>query len=96
VDVADAQKKKYTEGYLAKRIASLFPVFYVDDGCIASRNVVLQEALDILVKTFKHVGLATNIKKTQAMICTPGKIRVQLPMDYYKHMCKGVAAGKES
>jgi hypothetical protein len=36
-----------------------------------------------------------NTKKTQAMICTPGKIQVQLPMDSYKRMRKGVAAGEE-
>ncbi len=80
---------------LAERIAGLFAVFYVNDGYIASRNAeFLQEALNILVKTFKQVGLATNTKKTQAMICTPGKIRVQLPKDSYKRMrerggCRG-------
>ncbi len=58
---------------LAKCIAGLFAVFYVDDSYTASRNAeFLQEALDILVETFKQVGLATNMKKTQAMICTPG------------------------
>jgi hypothetical protein len=36
-----------------------------------------------------------NTKKTQAMICTPGKIRVQLPIDSYKRMREGVAAGVE-
>ncbi len=52
-------------GDLAKRIAGLFAVFYIDDGYIASRNPeFLQEALDILVETFKCVSLATNIKKT--------------------------------
>jgi hypothetical protein len=82
---------------LAKRIAGLFAVFYVDDGYIASRDVeFLQEVLDILVETFKQVGLATNTKKTQAMICTLGKIWVQLPTDSYKCMCEGVAAGEES
>ena len=54
----------------------------MDDGYITSRDVeFLQEALDVLVETFKCVGLATNTKKTQAMVCTPGKIRVQLPVD---------------
>jgi hypothetical protein len=72
------------DGNLAKCITGLFAVFYINDGYIASRKAeFLQEALDILVKTFKQVGLATNMKKTQAMICTPGKIRVQLPMDSY-------------
>jgi hypothetical protein len=81
---------------LAKRIAGLFAVFYVNDGYIASRNAeFLQEALNILVETFKLVGLATNTKKTQAMICTPGKVRVQLPTHCYKCMREGLAAGEE-
>ncbi len=82
---------------LAKHIVGLFAVFYVDDGYITSRDMeFLQEALNIIVETFKHVGLATNTKKTQAMVCMPGKIRVQLPTDSYRHMRKGVAAGEES
>jgi hypothetical protein len=84
------------DGNLAERIAGLFAVFYVNNGYIASRGVeFLQEALDILVETFKQVGLATNTKKTQAMICTPGEIRVQLLTDSYKCMREGVAAGEE-
>ena len=69
----------------------------MDDGYITSRDVeFLQEALDVLVETFKCVGLATNTKKTQAMVCTPGKIRVQLPRNSYKRLREGVAAGEES
>ncbi len=79
-----------TEGNLAKCIASLFAVFYVNDSYIASCDAeFLQEALNILVKTFKHVGLATSIKKTQAMIYTLGKLWVQLPRDSYTCMRKG-------
>jgi len=82
-------------GYLTDQIEALFAIFYVDDGYIASRDAeFLQEALDILVKTFKCVGLATNTKKTQAMVCTPGKIKVQLPMDSYRRLREGVAAGE--
>ncbi len=85
------------DGNLAECIEGLFVVFYINDGYIASRNVeFLQEALDILVKTFKRVGLTMNTKKTQAMVCTPGRIRVQLPSDLYKRMRKGVATGEES
>ncbi len=85
------------EGGLSKYIVGLFAVFYVDNSYIASRNAeFLQEALDILVKTFKHVGLITNTKKTQAMICTPGRIQVQLLTDFYKCMREGVATGEES
>ncbi len=86
------------DGNLAKCIAGLFVVFYIDkNGYKASRDAeFLQEALDILVETFKRVGLATNMKKTQAMICMPSKIRVQLPTDSYKCKHEGVAAGEES
>ena len=71
-----------SDGQLVVRVKELFAIFYVDDGYIASRDAeFLQEALNILVETFKRTGLATNTKKTQAMVCTPGKIRVQLPTD---------------
>ncbi len=86
-----------SNGQLAIRVKELFAIFYVDDGYIASRDAeFLQEALDILVVTFKRTGLATNTKKTQAIVCTPGKIRVQLPTDSYKRLREGVAAGEES
>ena len=79
------------------QIEALFAMFYVDDGYNASRDAeFLQEALDILVETFKRVGLTTNTKKTQAMVCTLGKIRVQLPTDSYKRLREGVAAGERS
>ena len=83
-------------GYLSNQIKALFVIFYVDDGYIASRDAeFLLEALNILVKTFKCVGYATNTKKMQAMVCTPGKIRVQLPTDSYRCLREGVAAGEE-
>lgn len=37
---------------------------------------LLQRAMDVLVGLFDRVGLHTNTKKTQVMICTPSKIRV--------------------
>ena len=74
----------------------LFAIYYVDNGYIASKDAkFLQEALDILVETFKLVGLAMNTKKTQAMVCTPVKIRVQLPTNSYTCLREGVAAGEE-
>jgi hypothetical protein len=86
-----------TEGNLAECIAGLFTIFYINDSYIALHDVeFLQEALDILVESFKHVELASNTKKMQAMVCTPGKIRVQLTLDPYKRMCKGAATGEES
>jgi hypothetical protein len=84
-------------GYLSTQIEALFTIFYVDDGYIASRDAeFLQEALDILVETFKRVGLATNTKKTQAMVCTPGKIRLQLPTNSYRRLREGDHAEGES
>jgi hypothetical protein len=66
-------------GKLAAQVEALFAIFYVHDGYNASKDAkFLQEALDIPVETSKHVGLATNTMKTQAMVCTPGKIRLQL------------------
>jgi hypothetical protein len=50
------------EGNLAKRIVGLFVVFYDNDSYIASCNAeFLQEALNILIKTFTRIGLATNM-----------------------------------
>ena len=60
-------------------LGELFAIFYVDDGYIALRDPdFLQKALDMLVKIFQRTGLEINTAKTQAMVCTPGKIRVQL------------------
>jgi hypothetical protein len=85
-----------TDGNFAECIEGLFAMFYVDNGNIASNDTeFLQEVLDILVKAFKCIGLATNTKKTQAMVSTPGRIGVQLLSDSYKRMRKGVAAGEE-
>ncbi len=83
------------EGNLVKRIVGLFAVFYIGNGYIASHDAeFLQEALDILVKTFKRVGLATNTKKTQAMICMPDKIQVQLPTSPTSTCARGWTQGK--
>ena len=71
-------------------MATLFAIFYVDDAYIASRDpVFLQQAIDGLVSAFERVGLETNIKKTQAMTCTPGTIRLQLPTESYLRMRTG-------
>jgi hypothetical protein len=85
------------EEELDEMMETLFAIFYVDDAYLALRDpVFLQRAIDGLVSAFKRVGLKTNIAKTQAMICTLGKIRVQLPTDSYKRMREEVATGKES
>jgi hypothetical protein len=83
MDVAD-------KGELDNMMVALFAVFYVDHVYVAAQDpVFLQCALNVLVDTFAHVGLNTNIAKTQAMICTPGKIRVQLPLESYWPMQMG-------
>ena len=69
---------------------TLFTIFYVDNAYIASRNLVfVQKGIDGLVTTFKRFGLETNTKKTQAMTCTPGNIRLQLPTESYQPMRTG-------
>jgi hypothetical protein len=60
-------------------MAAVFAIFYVDDAYLATRDPdFLQVALDCLVSLFEGVGQETNVKKTQAMICTPSQISTQL------------------
>jgi hypothetical protein len=54
-----------------------------------------QWALDILVDLFAHVGLETNMKKNQTMICMPGRIRTQLPTASYAIMKEGLITAGE-
>ncbi len=77
-------------------MATFFTIFYIDDTYLASRDAgFLQHVLDILVDHFERVGLQTNTSKTQTVICTPGRIRMQLPMESYWRMQRGrVTAGK--
>jgi hypothetical protein len=54
-------------------MVAFFAIFYVDDAYLATRDPnFLQVALNSLISLFKRIGLETNIKKMQAMICTPG------------------------
>ncbi len=79
-----------------KLTAAFFAIFYIDDGYLASRDSeFLQRALDILIDLFARVGLKTNVKKTQTMICTPGRIRTQLPMASYARMREGLTTAEE-
>jgi hypothetical protein len=78
------------EGEKETLLGELFAIFNADDGYIASRDPdFLQKALDMLVDIFRRTGLETNTKKTQAMVCTPGKIRVQLSRTTYRRMREG-------
>jgi hypothetical protein len=82
--------REYDETEFAEYITTLFAIFYVDDAYLASWDPeFLQYALNHLVCLFKCIGLQTNTTKTQTMICTPGKIRMQLPTESYRRMQQG-------
>ncbi len=72
---------------MAKLMQGFLTIVYVYDAYFASQDpVFLQMALSILVKLFKCISLETNHLKMQAMICTPGRIRTQLPTGSYHCM----------
>ena len=61
----------YEAAKLDELIATFFAIFYVDDAYLTLQDAdFLQQALFILVDLFGQVGLLTNTKKTQVMICT--------------------------
>ncbi len=73
------------EKVITKLMAAFFVIFYIDDAYLASRDPeFLQQALNILVDLFACVGLKTNMRKTQTMICTLGRISTQLPTASYQ------------
>jgi hypothetical protein len=88
------EEGNYEEAELEDLMSTFFAIFYIDDTYFASQDAeFLQRALDIVVGLFEWVGLQTNTKKTQTMICTPGRIRTQLPIDSYHWMqCGRVTA----
>ncbi len=70
--------------------------FYVDDAYLALRDpAFLQWAMDVLVDIFKFVGLATNTKEMQAMVCMPSKIWIQLLAKSFRQMWCGYMMAKE-
>ncbi len=77
-------------------MATFFAIFYVDDAYLVSRDPdFLQRVLDIIVDLFACIGLETNVQKTQTMICTPGRIRIQLPEDSHARMRGGMTLAGE-
>ena len=90
------EEGNYREAELEELVATFFAIFYVDDAYLASRDAeFLQRALDVIIGLFERVGLQTNTKKTQTMICTPGRIWTQLPFESYRRMQRGrVTAAK--
>jgi hypothetical protein len=86
----------YKEWELDNLMSTFFAIFYVDDAYLPSRDAkFLQRTLDLLVSLFERVGLETNTSKTQMMICTPGRIRTQLPTDLYRQLQRGRVTGAE-
>ena len=90
------QDGDYNKEQATELMATFFTIFYVDDAYLASQDAgFLQHALTLLVDLFARVGLQTNTSKTQTMICTPGRIRTQLPSESYRRMMIGrVTASK--
>jgi len=81
---------------LDELMSTFFAIFYGDDAYLASRDKeFLQRALDLLVSLFERVGLETNVSKMQTMICTPGRIRTQLPADLYWRLRRGRVTAAE-
>eukprot|EP00956_Cyclotella_meneghiniana_P003690 scaffold4479_cov46-Cyclotella_meneghiniana.AAC.3 len=77
-------------------VSVFLALFYIDDGVIASIDPeYLQEAIDILVDLFEHVGLNTNTKKTEAITCIPGRIRTRQTDESYTRSQLGFATAKE-
>ncbi len=69
------EESEQEEAIIIKLMAVFFAIFYVDNAYLASRDPeFLQQVLDILCNLFACVGLETNVKKTQTMICTTGRI----------------------
>ncbi len=88
--------REYDEMEFAEYITTLFAISYVDDAYLASWDTeFLQYALTHLVCLFERIGLQTNTTKTQTMICTPGKIRTQLPTESYRRMQQGQVSASD-
>jgi hypothetical protein len=82
--------REYDKTEFAEYITTLFAIFYVDDPYLASWDPeLLQFPLTHLICLFERISLQTNTTKIQTMICTPGKIRMQLPTESYHRMRQG-------
>jgi hypothetical protein len=90
------EESELEEAVITELITAFFAIFYVDNAYLASWDLeFLQRVLDILVDLFAHVGLETNVKKTQTMICMPGRIQFQLPLASYARMREGLTTAEE-
>jgi hypothetical protein len=67
-------------------MATFFAIFYIDDAYLASWDLeFFQGALDILVGLFSCT-----------IICTPGRICIQLLKTSYQWMCEGLVTATPS
>jgi hypothetical protein len=90
------EESELEEAVITEVMAAFFAIFYIDDAYLALRDPeFLQRALDINVNLFAHVGLETNVKKTQTMICRPGRIQTQLLAASYARMREGLTTAEE-
>ena len=89
-------KSNFEEAELDNLMAAFFAIFYANDAYLTLRDAeFLQCALDIIIELFAWVGLQTNTKKMQTMICTLGRICTQLPAETYRWMLRGQVSASE-
>ena len=75
---------------IGNQIRTLLTALYVDNGLVQLRNPVFpQEAFNAQVALFKRFGLRTNTKKTEGVICIPGRIRTSLSREAYANRIEG-------
>ncbi len=81
---------------VADYMVTFFAIFYVNNAFLASWDAgFLQHALTLLVDLFEWVGLQANMTQTQTLVCTPGRIRTQLPSESYCWMQMGQVTASE-
>ncbi len=68
-------------------VEGFISLFYTDDVLVASiYPEMLQSSINVLTELFEQVRLLTNTKKTQILVCVPGKVRVRLLTSSYHCM----------
>jgi hypothetical protein len=71
-------------GLMIEQTAVQMVSCYVDNGVLSALDPMwLQSTFNVLIILFKRVGLKTNAKKTQVMMCIPGKIRESWTEEVY-------------
>ena len=76
--------KMEATGFDTADIRVITAVFCADDGLIAACDpTFLQDAFNLLIDFFDHVGLETNSAKTKVIVFLPGRIRTCLSEDVH-------------